>query len=227
MAVANFILFEEDFDLPSDLLVPVSVASGAIPEPEQEVWDADRAYAEGLREGREQKAAEQNEAMLTLLSNCESALRATSQEALRSAGEVADAAGDLMVRMLVTLLPASCARMGSVEVAAFAREILPNVLREPAATIHLNPLQLAAFTEVLEQIPQDARHNMTIAPSETVAPGDIRIAWADGNAARSTATAWQAMADVLEQYGLLTASDLPKAQFLAWVHQGSETCLMK
>jgi flagellar biosynthesis/type III secretory pathway protein FliH len=223
MSFAHSALFDEDFDFAPGSRPDAANASGAPSEAERADGEADRAraYAEGLRDGRQQQEGEHAEAIHRLLAACETELRATGQEAQRIASESADALGQLMVRILATLLPASCARMGGVEIAAFAREILPSLVREPEVAVHLNPAHATLFEEVLEQMPPELSDRLTVQPSVTVAPGDIRIVWADGRAIRSTAAAWDAISGVLGQFGLLATGDLPAGQFAALLREGA------
>lgn len=205
-------LFGEDFDLIPRARPETDAAKELAERAEREAALA-RAFADGVREGAAQAAAERDEAMRHLLTACADQLRAAEQEANRVAGDSADAIAQALFRVLATLLPASCARMGPVEVAAIARDILPALAREPDIAVQLNPRDEAAFDAALARLAPELRERLTLRATDAIAPGDIRVVWSDGKAVRSTATAWEAIVAVLERFGFLEAGEQGREQF--------------
>jgi flagellar biosynthesis/type III secretory pathway protein FliH len=211
------VLFAEDFDAlagaaaaPDDaaepeVIAPVSPADAAAAR--------EQAYAEGFRNGLAQATNDRAEIGRQLLAAIADRM-ADADAVLREAVEAA--AEDLARLLLASLgaaLPTLRRRFGGVEVARVAREVLPGLAREARITIRLSPLVRADLDRELARLDPDLAARIAIVPTDTVAPGDVRISWQDGTALRDGAQVWAGVVETLASLGLgdLAARDLAAA----------------
>jgi flagellar assembly protein FliH len=210
------ILFAEDFDAPPGVTVLDDVPDEAEPAPpppaitEEDVATARAdAYAEGHRNGLAQAAADRAEVTRQMLGVIADRLSGARSEASRVAEDSAETVSRLLLGTLATLLPALCVRHGAAEVTAMVRAVLPALASEPRVTLRISPLVLSAVEQELSQLDPDLHERVSLVPTDTVAPGDVRISWQDGSAVRDAAALWRAVAEALAPLDLLPSKLMP------------------
>ena len=207
-------LFAEDFDAPHATAGVIMIEDEApdaefvappvppAPSPNLDLV-REEAYAEGVRSGLAQAAADRAEITRAMLS----AIAERIAEARSDAAEIAERQGGALARLMMTtlgqMLPATCARHGGAEVAALVRAVVPALVREPRVTIRVSPHVADAVRAELEHLDPELAPHVILVPTDAVPPGDARIAWQDGGADRNTAALWCEIAAVLAPLGLL------------------------
>jgi flagellar assembly protein FliH len=199
--------FTEDFDAVS--------CSEAAPEPEAaatpDAPDAEllalreAAYQDGLRDGLQQAAAGHDAAARRTVAALEEHLKTAQYQAAQEADRAATTVARLLIQFLMKMLPAVCARHGAEEIADVARAVLPGLHQEPNVVVAVHPEVAAAVELELTRLGADMRQRAVLAPTASVPPGDVRITWRDGSAARDTSELMQRVAAVFASHGLLDA----------------------
>lgn len=209
------ILFAEDFDAPPGITVldeppedlpPPPPPPPAITEADVAAARAD-SYAEGLRNGLAQAAADRAEVTRQMLGVIADRLDGARTEAARLAEDQAEAVARLLLGTLASVLPAACARHGAAEVAALTRAVLPALAREPRVSIRISPHVARAVEQELARLDPELHGRVALVPTDAVAPGDVRITWQDGAAVRDAASLWREVAAALAPLGLLPVAD--------------------
>ena len=72
-------------------------------------------------------------------------------------------------------------------------------------TIRAHPDTTAAISREIGQMDPELRARIETVIAEAMPPGDVRITWRNGSAARDVDALWQQVADVLAPAGLLQA----------------------
>ena len=133
-------------------------------------------------------------------------LAAAHDELLDLAEQSAASIARLLLGSLGVVLPELAARYGEAELQAIIRVVLPGLFKEPAVTLRHQPAVIAP--------PWRARSNgwtpisrarLQIVPTESIPPGDARIAWRNGGATRDAAALWAQVAATLALSGLSPA----------------------
>ena len=203
------ILYAEDFDSP---------APAPVPEPEPE--PVEPTFSSGEMEMARQIAAEaavtraraeweQSDAHARTL-----ALSAIAAELTAAQGDgraLAEAAADGTVRVILTMaaamLPAHCAGHGETEARRLLAHLMPSLQREPRITVRVSPAIVDRVRADLLDDDLAARVSVTAAPG--LAPGDARVAWADGSLVRDEAAIHAAMVAALAELGLVDPGPAP------------------
>jgi flagellar assembly protein FliH len=202
------ILFAEDFDAPPGITVFDDPPGGAEPvapaftEEELAAARAD-AYSEGHSNGLAKAAADRAEVTRQMLGVIVERLDGARAEATRVAEESADALARLLLGTLASVLPALCARHGAAEVVALTHAVLPALAREPRVTIRISPHVMRAVEQELGRLDPELHGRVSLVPTDAVVPGDVRITWQDGAAARDAAALWRDVVDALAPLDLL------------------------
>ena len=207
------VLFSDDFDADhsgvtvlddaDDLPATPAAADEAEPEPvDIEVIRAEAA-AEGRRAALSEIEAEHAAAMARLCDKLAASLDEGAAEVRDIADQAADSIANLLIGLLATALPAACAHYGPREVAQLAARVLPALNQAPKVNIRVAPAGAEAIAAVVARLDPEMRERVLIVETETMARGDIRIVWLDGNAVRDSAALWREIAGVLEPLGLL------------------------
>jgi len=196
-------LFAEDFDLPQ-----------AAPEPEviepsfsaAELTAArEAAWQDGQAEGMQQAAASEAAATRQVLAAIAEQLAEERAAAAERAQSSAETIARLLLDSLAATFPALCARYGDAEVRAIIHAVLPALRQETAITVRAHPRTTAAATQEIARLDPDLAAHVQMLDCDGMQPGDVRIAWRNGSAARDAAALWQQVADVLVPAGLLRA----------------------
>jgi flagellar biosynthesis/type III secretory pathway protein FliH len=198
--------FTEDFDAAyADAVV------AAAPEPPAEplltaldlevVREA--GYQDGLRDGLQQAAAARDAVVERTIAALEEQLRSAQYQAAQEADRAATSVARVLIQFLMKMLPALCARYGAEEIAEVARAVLPGLHQEPHVVVAVNPEFALEVEAELERQGADMKQRAVLTPTDSVAPGDVRISWRDGWAARDTNDLLQRISAVFASHGLL------------------------
>lgn len=207
------ILFAEDFDSPNGFTALDDSAETPESEvaritPEDLAGAREQAYAEGLERGLAQAAADRAEVTRQMLSAIGDRLMTAQAAAKQVAEDSAGAIARLLLGSLATMIPATCARYGENEVLAMARTILPTLAREPQIILKVSPHVAEAVAQELSRLDEGIAGKVSLVPTDTVAPGDVQIDWADGNMTRNSGDLWRRVVDTLAPLDLLPAESL-------------------
>jgi len=88
---------------------------------------------------------------------------------------------------------------------------LPPLTREPSIIVRVSPLIATAAEDEIARLDPELAERVRLVPTETMAAGDVRVAWNDGTAVRDTGAVWDEVAAVLSGLGLLVG-DMPPAR---------------
>jgi flagellar assembly protein FliH len=163
------------------------------------------AYQEGLRDGLERADTEHHRAVERTLAVLEQQLGAAHYEAAQETDRAARSIAGLLIQTLMKILPAACARFGAAEITSVTRAVLPGLRQEPRVVVAVHPAVAPEVEAELARLGEEFRERAVLSPTETMAPGDVRITWQDGSAARDTNDLMQRIATLFVQYGLLNA----------------------
>ncbi|MBN9563701.1 MAG: hypothetical protein J0H14_23710 [Alphaproteobacteria bacterium] len=212
-------LFAEEFDLaPGVTIIEAPVAEPEIIAPVFTAADVEAARDTGWAEGRETGLTEAEAASAAIAREAIAAIGAQLGNAAEVAARLAEQAAEEIARLLLdtvmTLLPALCARHGEAEVRAVIRAVLPPLTREPSITVRISPLIATAAEEEIARLDPELVQRVRLIPTETMAAGDIRVAWNDGMAVRDTRSVYDEVVAVLSGLGLLVGDRKPECSRL-------------
>lgn len=160
-----------------------------------------QAYEEGLARGRSLRAVEDATAAETLTLEIADALARGAERAAADAERVAEALAGLVIAAAMSVLPASCARLGAQEARAIADAVLPALATEPAVTIDADADTHDAIATAITRLPRASQSRITL--HRQGAEGDqLRITWSAGMVRRSPAEAVARVHDTLSRFGL-------------------------
>lgn len=204
--------FAEDFDAAASPEPLAAAADGASEqEPPEVVVDPeairDAAYQEGLRDGLERAAASRNLAVERVLAALEERLRAAQYQAAQEVDRAATSVARLLIQALMKMLPSVCARYGAREIAQVARAVLPGLRHEPQVVVAVHPAVAAEIEAELARLGGELKQRTVLAATDSIPPGDVRISWQDGSAARDTTDLMRRIAAVFAEYGLLDTAN--------------------
>ncbi len=168
----------------------------------------ENAYAEGLKQGLAQAAADRAEVTRQMLTAIAGHLQEARKEAGRVADESARSLAQLLLGVLATVLPATCAHHGEAETLAVIQAVLPAIVREPQVVVRVSPLVADAVSAELANLDSEVAGSVSLVPTESIPPGDVRISWTDGQAVRDVRDTWKNIADTLTPLDLLAAESL-------------------
>lgn len=201
-AIPGLVLFAEDFDAP-----PIC---GAAPEPDviEPMFtkaELEAACQQAWRTGHDAATAAFAEANAAGIRDAIAAIAAGMVEAPAEAAAMAQQTADALARLLfdsfAAAFPSLCAIHGEAELRNLVRAILPALQQEPSVSIRVNPVHATAIHHEILSADPDLATRLEIIESETVRPGDIRIAWRAGQATRDADGLWQQIAEILAPAG--------------------------
>ncbi len=200
-------LFDEDFDAPDapepEIITP-GVAPCGLTEADIATARAD-AWAEGHASGRADAEAAAAQALAQATASMAGELARLRPELLAQAEAAASALARLLLDTLAALFPALSARHGPAEAQAVLRALLPGLKLEPEIVVRANPHTTPALAqEVARALPEEA-DRVRVMADPAMGPGDVRVRWQGGTAARDAATLWEEVAAALAPAGLLSA----------------------
>ena len=115
----------------------------------------------------------------------------------------ADSVAKCMLAALVACLPALCERHGPAELRALSRAVLPGLHDEAKIVVRIHPHVLPAMQDEVAALDFELAERIHLLPTEAVAPGDVRISWADGSVTRDAGRTRHLIEDALATLGLL------------------------
>jgi len=210
--MAEFLkFFSEDFGTEpcAVMAAPDEEEAVAMPEPPDPVLVAIReaAYQDGLRDGLQQAAASHEATLARAMAALEQSLVAAQYQATQEADRAATSVARLLIKFVMKMLPAVCARFGAAEIADVARAVLPGLHQEPHVVVSVHPEFAAGIEAELVRLSAGMQHRAVLTPSDNVPPGDVRISWRDGSATRDSNDLMQRITAVFASHGLCDAAD--------------------
>ena len=196
-------LFAEDFDTGGVLPAAPAEPPPAPAEPSYGAAELQAAREEGCAAGRteaERGLAASRAQILGLIAGGMADARAGGAALME---QVAERVAQAMLGALAACLPALCRHHGEVELRALAQAVLPSLAREPRIGVHVHPLMAPAMAAEVATLDPDIARCVVVVATEAIAPGDARLAWQDGWAARDAKAACDAVGKVLAELGLL------------------------
>jgi len=196
-------LFSEDFDLAPGMS---NAPDPEIIAPTFSTAELETARAEAFQAGSDAAAAQAASTDHALIRQAVTAiathLAAARDELLHHAEETAASLARLLLGSLSAVLPELSARYGEAELQAVIRAVLPGLFKEPAVTVRINPCHAAAAAREIETAEPELAARLHIVPTDSVPPGDVRIAWRNGAASRDAAALWAQVTEALGLAGL-------------------------
>ncbi len=196
-------LFAEDFDQPhrddggEPQVIQPSYSAVELAEASANAWA--EGHAAGLIEASKQFEDSLHAATRSTVQQL-SALRLELQADTESH---ATAIARLLLDTMATLFPALCASHSETEMRAVLDAILPSVVHEPSVVLSAHPTYTPLLTQCVREFDSDLFARTRIVGVESMAPGDLRIAWSHGVAARHARLVWNRVAAALAEIGLL------------------------
>jgi flagellar assembly protein FliH len=160
------------------------------------------AHAEGLAAGQALARQSQQQATVAALAAIAASLDDARAAVEQAAERDAEALAGLLLACLRRVLPELCRLHGVGEARAVARAVLPGLLHEPQITVRADAATAAAVAAEIAAHEPDLAARVRTQPMAQMAPGDVRIGWADGTAQRDVAALWRSVAAALEPVGL-------------------------
>jgi flagellar assembly protein FliH len=214
------ILYVEDFDAPPQSREPAAAAPPAAvpaaPEPVFTASDLAAAHAAGRAEGLQAALEEAGLLQAQLQSAATQALAdalAAGRASLERivAAQAAEAARTVLA-MLRSAVPATMARHGRAELDAVIAALLPGLASEPELRVRAHPGLADHVRETLITLLGADGGVLSVAADPALAPGDLRIAWADGSARRDCAEIYAAIRDALAPLNLPALEELRRGE---------------
>ena len=203
------ILFAEDFDLPegyAHVLAPEEAAEPEIITPTYSAEELEVAreagHTAGEAAGRRAAAASDMARTADALAAIAGGLAGARETAREAAQDLAEDITRLLLATLATLAPSVCAHHGEAEIAAVLAQVLPGLRTEPRITVRVNTALADSVRARLATLDPDTQARIDLQPTQ-LPPGDVQIAWRDGEAVRDTRVIWRGIAEVLTPLGLL------------------------
>ena len=203
----GLVLFAEDFDTaPNSRAVPAP----EIIEPSFTPADLEAARQQAWQAGHAAAAASAEQVDSASVRDAIAAIAASLADARTEAAAVAQQAAAELARLLLdsfaAVLPALSARHGEAELRSLLRTLLPALSQEPSVSIRIHPQHAAMVRQEIERLDPELAANLRIVASDAMQPGDIRVTWRGGQAARDVAAFWAQVAEALAPAGLLSCA---------------------
>lgn len=205
------VLFAEDFDMPAGRsrapepeVIEPTFSAAELEAARAEAWQAGSAAATAEAAAADHAVIRQTVAALA------ERLAAAHHELLDLAEQSAATIARLLLGSLGTVLPRLAAQYGEAELQAIIRIVLPGLFKEPAVTLRINPQHCDTVTREIERLDPELAARMQILPTDSIAVGDVRIAWRSGGATRDAAALWEQVVATLALSGLSPMLAEPK-----------------
>lgn len=197
------VLYAEDFDdpgiLPDAPVVPLA-PSFSLADLEAAQADACRSAVSAARSEWEASASNLRASSLDRVA----ASVAAAQEGARlSVEEAAIETAKAMLSLLTGLLPHLCRLHGDVEVRALLRVLLPQLTQQPRIVVRVHPAVLDGVREDLRRLDSEIAAVVSVSALETLARGDARVGWTNGELRRDGDAIAGALRAGLAELGLL------------------------
>lgn len=194
------LLFAEDFD--RDEVVPEpEVIEPEVIEPTysfSELSEArEAAWRDGHSAGLREAAADSVAAVHETATVIAKQLAEEREAAAARAEQAATSIARLLLAGLEAAFPALCARYGGAEVRSLVRIIVPALTQEQSITVRAHPRTAEAVAEEVARLDPELSTRVQAVACDTMAPGDVRVIWRNGAAARDAAALWEQVMQVL------------------------------
>jgi flagellar assembly protein FliH len=207
------ILYVEDFDAPP---APEVQAEPEPPPPDPEpVFSAEdlaRAHeagrAAGLKAALEESLLLQAQLQAAATQALADALAAGRASLERVAAQQADATARATLAILRSAVPATMARHAGTELHAVLEALLPGLRCEPELRVRAHPDLADHVRETLIHLLAGEGGVLSVSADPALAPGDIRIAWADGSACRDCTDIYAGISSALAPLALPAIEEL-------------------
>ena len=164
-------------------------------------------YADGLAAGR---ADGRDAAMASDAAACRAALDVVAArmdgiatQAERAARIDVQALARLVMTMFAACWPQLAERHGDAEAAALARTLLANLSHEPSIVIRAAPRAATLIADAFGRGgATDLAGRVRVIATDALLPGDLHVAWDQGEAVRDTHALWAEIVATLTQAGL-------------------------
>ena len=154
------------------------------------------AWTQADQHQRTQALSQLGDAMLAIQGTAAAQVQAVAVETART-----------MLTILVSLLPALCARHGAAEVQAVLEQILPALTQEKQVTLRVAPSVMEQVRPTLLRLEEMLAGAVTLLPDSRLAPGDVRLAWPGGSMARDTGAITAAVLAAVQAIGVAPGAD--------------------
>jgi flagellar biosynthesis/type III secretory pathway protein FliH len=177
--------------------------AAATAEAETKAREAARSegFADGFAAGRMEAGREDAAAARDALVAVTTKLDTVAAAARVAADEAAHALGRLLLAAFGAAFPALSAAYGDAEAAALARTLLPALGAEPSVVISAAPRAASLIEAYLDAAGETATQSgvprIRVVPTDTLPPGDLRVAWDQGEAIRDARALWAAIEAML------------------------------
>ena len=198
------VLYAEDFDAPDPLPEPEPETI----EPAFSLAEVEEARAEARAAARLDAEEGQAAARLRALQAIGAGLDAARDTAREDAAAASEVIARTMLGALSACLPSLCARYGAAEVRTLARAVLPALVDEPRITVRLSPHDARMLDEEIALLEPELAARISLAPTDAMPRGNLRIVWQDGLAVRDATAARAAVHDALDALGLINSQEL-------------------
>jgi flagellar biosynthesis/type III secretory pathway protein FliH len=201
---SGVLLFDEDFDVPAPT---ESEQEPEVIEPLYTLAELKAAREDAAREGREAALSDLDGSTTTAANKALTSIAEQIALARAEAVSVMEQSSEAITRLLLTCFatafPALGARHGASEAAALVREILPALQHEPKISVRVNPHIADAITQEIQAFDADLAARVRLVPTDALSPGDARVTWESGAAARDMDSLWKQIENILAPAGLL------------------------
>ena len=137
------------------------------------------------------------------------AARAAYDEIVRDSAEQVS---QTLLCVLQAALPTVMGRHGQAELAALIAALAPGLAREPELRVRAHPDHAEFVRESLIGALQTMGCVLSVCADPDLPPGDVLIAWQDGQARRDCKAVWNAVAAALAPLGLPTLEEICHAR---------------
>ena len=186
----------------------------APPEPKYFEEDLERARAEGLATGegtgRESALQGIEQSATQTLASLEKLLPELRQELVAIEERQAYAAVEVSTALVRKIFPRLVQDHGLGEIESVVREAMARLRDEPRIVVRVCDAMLDTVKDRVGALARDAGFEGAIVflAENNMAPGDVRIEWADGGAERDTERVWQEIEDMIRHMiGALKTQD--------------------
>ena len=218
------ILVAEDFDDDPQPAAPV-VEPEAVPEPPPcALTEADLAaarsegYAAGLHAARQEAGLVLSEAARLLCGHLVEHLPAHIEARERQIAAVSESAAKLVFAALAAHLPSLALRHAASEITHLLHDLIGDIAADQAVQVSVSPSLLDALRQSLASLPRDLARRVVLHGDDSLDPGDARLGWEGGAAARRVRPVQEALAEILRNLDLLpplSPAALPPSASLA------------
>lgn len=204
---AALLLFPYDFAAPAPPPAPPATPAAPVFTEADLAAARDAGHAAGEAAARAAAAAARQDEATALLATIAARLDGAADAARQAVDGCATSLARALFAALGAAFPALRAAQGEAELRRVIAAVAPPLHRTATFSVAVHPALAGAAAAALGPLTAARAPVPEIVADPAVAPGDVRISWPDGSAARDSEAAWQEIAAVLQPAGLLAAPD--------------------